>query len=107
MGREEEMRNSLIDDGMYPPEAEKQAKQIMKDCDTDNSGAIDFDEFVAARARNKLSTDAKVLHAVFNLLDHNKDGHVDKSELKEIFAGAAEDGMTEEDLNNMIDEVDT
>jgi len=111
---EEEIRISLIDDGMYAPEARKQAKNIMKDCDENNDGHINFDEFVRARARNKLSTDVMVLHAVFALLDFNNDNHVDKKELREIFAGIQDDdggengaGLEEDDLIQMIDEVDT
>jgi len=108
----EEIRISLIDDGMYAPEAKNQAEKIMKDCDENGDGNINFDEFVRARARNKLSTDVMVLHAVFSLLDFNNDNHVDKKELREIFqgiqpGGAESEGLDEEDLKNMIDEVDT
>ena len=60
--------------------------KILKDCDINKDGSINFDEFVSARARNKLSTDLKVLHAVFQLLDENRDGHVDKNELCQIFS---------------------
>ena len=93
---EEEIRISLIDDGMYAPEARKQAKNIMKDCDENNDGHINFDEFVRARARNKLSTDVMVLHAVFALLDFNNDNHVDKKELREIFAGKTIPGFLDQ-----------
>merc|ERR1719356_1552875 len=102
---------SLIDDGMYAPEAKKQAAIIMQDCDENHDNEIEFDEFVKARARNKLSTDVMVLHAVFALLDFNNDNHVDKKELREIFAGIQDDdggengaGLEEDDLIQMIDE---
>jgi len=100
-----EITLSLIDDGMYAPEAKKQAAIIMKDCDENNDQQIEFDEFVKARARNKLSTDIMVLHAVFALLDFNNDEHVDKKELREIFQEDKE--LTEEELKKMIDEVDS
>lgn len=79
----------------------------MGDCDENKDGHINFDEFVRARARNKLSTDVMVLHAVFALLDFNNDDHVDKKELREIFAGDKNDGLTDDDLKDMVDEVDT
>lgn len=113
---ENEMYASLIDDGMYAPEAKKQAKKILSDVDTDGNGYIDFDEFVKARARNKLSTDQMVLHAVFNLLDVNGDQEVSKEELQALFEKAglddAEEGGDNQSpddqyLQQMISEVDT
>jgi len=107
---EHEMEVSLIDDGMYGPQAKLEAQKILKDCDENKDGSINFDEFVSARARNKLSTDLKVLHAVFQLLDENRDGSVDKNELCQIFTPKDESGnggLGDADIVHMIEEVDT
>jgi len=98
---QKEIQDSLEEDGMYKPEAIKQAERIMKDVDTDGSGEISFDEFVRARARNKLSTDVRVLQTVFSMLDHNQDNFVDVNELREIFTL---DG--DEDFKQLVKEVD-
>jgi len=99
-----EIEASLKEMGMYGPQAIKEADRIMKDVDENGDGNINFDEFVKARARNKLSTDIMVLHAVFNLLDENDDGHIDKTELTKIFHAASE---ADQHISKMINEVDT
>jgi len=103
---EEEMVAALIDDGMYGPQATKEAHRILQDTDIDGNGHIDFQEFVEARARNKLSTDLQVLQAVFNILDTNGDDFVDKSELKTIFGEDGNHNLGDPEIVQMIEEVD-
>lgn len=101
---EEEMVASLKNDGMYGPQAEREAKKILQDADENGDNSVNFEEFILARARNKLTTDKQVLYAVFNLLDSNGDEKVDKEELMTIFGNPS---LGDAEIQQMINEVDT
>jgi len=96
-----EIVDSLISLGMYEPQAKLEAQKIMNASDVDKNGYINFEEFVEARARTKLSNNVLVLHGVFKVLDNNNDGFVSSQELKGILSAEQD-----EEINNMIKEVD-
>ena len=64
--------------------------QIMKDCDSDGSGFIDYSEFVTAAMNWQKSLTEQNVEAAFAAFDEDHSGKIDLNELKKIF-GAAED----------------
>ena len=65
--------------GYHP--SEKDLKNLMKACDTDKSGSIEFAEFMKIMEDYEEVTDDDII-AGFKVFDKNGDGHISKSELR-------------------------
>lgn len=61
---------------------------IMKHIDTDNNGAINFNEFLAATLNNNISKDYERIAKAFKFFDRDNDGFIDDKELKQCLAGS-------------------
>ena len=61
--------------------------EIMQTCDVDQSGFIEFTEFLTATLNWKHVLDTDLLHAAFNTFDRNRDGKITANELKFVFEG--------------------
>merc|ERR1712083_296021 len=88
--------------GYSGQEATVEAKRMMSEVDEDNDGEISFSEFAAVWQRKILSVNDDYIKAVFNVLDRNSDGFVDAEELSDVL-----DGVSKDDVQKMIAEVDT
>ena len=76
----------------------------MQSVDINNSGQIDFSEFlVAAMDPNKLMSMEGLIQA-FRLFDDDGNGYIEISELKEIMSGLS---LSDEDWQILIEEYDT
>jgi len=75
----------------------------MAEADTDNSGKIDFDEFLSLVSR-QISNDESLREA-FRVFDKNNDGYISRSELKKAMANLNEI-LTDEEIEEMIEEAD-
>jgi len=96
-----ELSMLLMDMGISKGAAQKQAADMIKSSDVDNSGTIGFDEFAAIWQRKLLTVNDSYIHAVFTVLDENGDGEIDKDELMKV--------LNEKDvktINDYISEVD-
>jgi len=63
-------------------------KNIMKQMDTENNGAISFNEFVAAVLNDSVAKDYKNIAKAFKFFDKDNDGEIDDEELKAALGGS-------------------
>jgi len=91
--------------GQKPTAAE--LRDMIHEVDTNNSGAIDFNEFVQLMGR-KITTGDKdsEFREAFKLFDKNGDGHISSAELKEVMLSIGEK-MNDKEVEQMIKEADT
>jgi len=84
------------------PEAEVDA--IMKSADNNNSGTIDYTEFVIATINRQNMLKKEKLEALFHLIDKDGNGYLTIEELKDFFtpSQSVEEGV----WNDVISEVD-
>ncbi|GJV67318.1 probable calcium-binding protein CML20 [Tanacetum coccineum] len=84
----------------------EQLDQMIADVDRDGSGAIDFDEFVYMMS-DKIGerSNKQELTKAFNIIDHDKNGKISISDIKNI---AKELGVrfTDAEINAMVEEAD-
>jgi len=72
-------------------DAEKQAKAIIEKADLDNSGRIDFTEFIiAACDKEKLYAKEK-LDRAFKMIDTDNSGYLTRDEISSIMNGVIDD----------------
>ena len=81
---------------------EVDVERMMKACDANGDGRIDYTEFIAAAFEKDLLLTKENLRDVFALLDVDGNGTVTKEELKTIFGG---DDSIKERGEEMWDEV--
>ena len=78
--------------------------EIMKMVDKNESGSIDYSEFVAASINRKSVLSKQRLEAAFRTFDKDGNGKLSMSDLKEVFGG----GKIPDDVwRSIIKEVDT
>ena len=92
---------SLGDTGISQHELD----EIMRQIDSDGSGEVDFDEFLAMMAKNAPDEEAEVL-AAFQVFDADGSGSISASELRHVMANLGEK-LSDEELEEMILEADT
>ena len=68
--------------------------EILKAADTDNSGSIDYTEFIAATLDAQTYMRDDYLRTAFDMFDKDGSGKIDKDEIRELLAG--------EDMSNII-----
>ena len=67
--------------------SEEELNGIIMEIDIDGSGSIDFDEFVSLMKDKALEVDVdNDIREAFRMFDRNKDGYIDMSELRKMFA---------------------
>nr|XP_043610451.1 probable calcium-binding protein CML20 isoform X2 [Erigeron canadensis] len=84
----------------------EQINDMIADVDKDGSGAIDFDEFVYMMTDKIGERSSKQeLSKAFNILDHDKNGKISVSDIKNI---AKELGVrfTDAEIHSMVKEAD-
>jgi len=64
--------------------------KIMRDCDSDRSGAIDYTEFITATMNWKQALNDQLIKSAFDAFDVDHSGKIDLLEVKLIF-GSPED----------------
>jgi Ca2+-binding EF-hand superfamily protein len=104
----EEFRQVLRALGQEPTDDELQ--MMMKSVDTDQSGSVDFDEFLCMMKAHLIAegaepTEEDELRAVFQVFDQNKNGYITAAELKSAMINLGE-RLTTEELQAMINAAD-
>jgi calcium-dependent protein kinase len=67
--------------------ADAEVKKIMQEVDSDNSGFVDYSEFIKATLDYRKIANTQFLRRAFDLFDNNANGSISASELKKILAG--------------------
>lgn len=90
---------------MGQEQAEEEVKRIMNEVDSDNSGFVDYTEFIKATLDSKTIASAGFLKRAFDVFDKDGSGTISASELKKLLAG----GMICDDhvWNEIIKNVDS
>jgi calcium-dependent protein kinase len=89
---------------MGEEDARKEVDRIFKTIDVNNTGAIDFTEFLLATVNHKKLLSQERMTQVFKMFDKDGSGTIDKDEIKEFFSMS--DAGNEEFINELIEEVD-
>ena len=82
--------------------------KILETIDTDQNGAINYNEFIAATmdTEKMLNTDQDKFQDAFSVFDKNGDGKITVEELKEALASETADLMDQKVWEDIIKEAD-
>lgn len=93
--------------GLGDRENAEELLEILKAADTDESGTINYTEFLAATMDAQTFLREDYLKTAFQMFDKDSSGSIDKSELQNLLSGEEfKDVYTEAQLNAAIAEVD-
>lgn len=87
----------------HSQDVDGEVNRIFKQIDTNNSGEIDFSEFLVAAAAEYKEMSKKRIEQTFRLFDLDGNGYIDRKELLQVL-GAIE--MSDEEWKHLIDDVD-
>ncbi len=81
---------------------DEEVEAMFKAVDTDNSGFIDYTEFVvAATSQNTLNTKEK-LSAAFKMFDKDGSGIISADEIREVLCFGGTNSLSDEQVNAII-----
>jgi len=101
----EEVKNGYLNHyGRIMSDAEVEA--MFKAVDTDNSGFIDYSEFVVAATNQSNLTSQEKLHAAFRMFDKDGSGIISADEIREVLCFGGSNAMTAEAVDAIIKQVD-
>jgi len=104
--REELKKGYIKIMGMSDELAEEEANKLMNTLDTNNSGSIDYSEFVNATiSRNNLLKKER-LEAAFKIFDRNGDGRISADEMRFLFNEGKTHDVPEKVWEEWIKQVD-
>ena len=83
-------------------EAEKEAERIMQEVDMDQSGTIDYNEFVLAALNRQKVLNKEKLEATFKMFDKDGNGKISADEIRSILGSSSDKGS----LEAIVKEVD-
>jgi calmodulin len=90
--------------GQNPTEAELQ--DMIGEVDTDESGTIDFEEFLEMMARKMKDTDSEEeIRKAFCVFDKDGNGFISAAELRHVMTNLGEK-LTDEEVDEMMREAD-
>eukprot|EP01084_Bolivina_argentea_P195046 334703_1 len=99
-----ELRTVMISLGQNPTKPELQ--DMINEGDTDESGTIDFPEFLTMMATKMKDTDSEdEIKEAFRVFDKDGNGFISSAELKHVMASLGEK-LTDEEVDEMIREAD-
>jgi calcium-dependent protein kinase len=84
---------------------ESEVKELMDALDTNQSGFIDYTEFLAGCMRSKIYMKEDILRTAFEFFDVDKSGFITIDELRQVL-GSDEMKLPENEIEILIKEVD-
>jgi len=85
---------------------EEELRDIINEVDRDNTGTIDFNEFLTLMAPRDAHHDMDAeLRQAFEVFDKDKTGSIDAKELRQVMKAIGEN-LTDEQIDDMIREAD-
>ena len=86
----------------------KDFEQIFQNLEINNSGFIDYEEFVAAAVNKNLFMRENILYMAFKFFDKDNSGEITLDEIEMMFKEAVNDGKNDvhNELKKIMDEVD-
>jgi len=91
---------------MHSDDPEAAVDAIMKEVDNNNSGYIDYTEFVIATVNRKNMLKKEKLEAAFKLFDKDGDGYLTADELEEVFNPGRQKDVSAQVWHDLIREFD-
>jgi len=85
-------------------DAEAEVRRIIEEVDINNSGYIDFTEFVVAAMNREKLLSAKKLEQAFAMFDQDSDGFITRAELANVMGGIE---LDDDQWKALVEEVDT
>ena len=84
-------------------EARREVERIMKEADIDNSGTIDYNEFVMAATNRQKLLNKEKLENTFKIFDKDGNGSISKEEIKSLLCARSEDKKLIDEIMNEVD----
>ena len=81
-------------------------KNILMSVDLDKNGAINYSEFIAATMNELITKDANKMEAAFNYFDKDKNGVIDREDLKQLLRLNTEMSFDDQVIDEVVDEWD-
>ena len=78
---------------VFEGDGELNIEELMKSCDTDGNGYIDYTEFLTATVNWKTALSNERLVAAFNVYDKDGDGKISLKELVETLGNVADEKL--------------
>lgn len=85
----------------YSGELKMDAIEIMKNCDLDNNGFIEFSEFLAAVCNKRIEMTKLQLKAAFDAIDTDGSGKLSKVEIRQALVGMTSEKSISDLVKNM------
>ena len=79
--------------------------EVIRNCDTDKNGLIDYSEFLTATIDWQSKLTKSIVESAFKAFDMDGNGSITKEELKEVLGG--EQVLDDEVWTELVHEVDT
>jgi len=79
---------------------------MFKSVDTDNSGFIDYSEFVVAAMNESQLTTNEKLQAAFKMFDKDGSGIISPDEIKEVLSFGGSNQLSKNTLDAIVKQVD-
>lgn len=86
--------------------SDAEVEQMFQAVDTDNSGFIDYTEFVVAATSQSALTSHEKLHAAFRMFDKDGSGIISADEIRDVLCFGGANALSTEAVDAIIKQVD-
>ena len=86
--------------------SDEEVEEMFHSVDTDNSGFIDYTEFVVAATNQQNMTSQEKLAAAFKMFDKDGSGIITADEIREVLCFGGTNALTAEAVDSIIKQVD-